>query len=173
MADKKTPANNNSAYQFDGQTVSTGAKNPLEIRSTKEAMAYKNVKSIILRLLGEQLLADDRYDNQSKMSEADIDKAIATLSNQLDSLDMVELIMKVEQAFEIIIPLEVENSIKTVDDAIGYICKVKGVAVPNKVSLKTCNKCLYFTQDGKTLSLTDGRVAPYVKMLKDALERQK
>lgn len=42
-----------------------------------------------------------------------------------DSLDIVELVMAIEEKFEIDIPDEDAENIRTVDDAISFINKVK------------------------------------------------
>ncbi len=44
----------------------------------------------------------------------------------LDSLDMVELVMKMEDEFEIEIPEGDTEKLKTVDDVINYLKSVKG-----------------------------------------------
>ena len=44
-----------------------------------------------------------------------------------DSLDIVELVMAMEEAFGIDIPDEEAESIRTVEDAVGYIKKAKEV----------------------------------------------
>jgi acyl carrier protein len=43
-----------------------------------------------------------------------------------DSLDLVELIMAMEETFEVSIPDEDAEKIKTVQDAIDYVAKHKG-----------------------------------------------
>jgi acyl carrier protein len=45
---------------------------------------------------------------------------------QVDSLDIVELVMKFEEDFELDIPDEDAENIKTVKDAVEYIEKKKG-----------------------------------------------
>ena len=42
-----------------------------------------------------------------------------------DSLDIVELVMAMEEAFEIDIPDEEAENIRTVDDAISFIRKIR------------------------------------------------
>ncbi|MBI5707205.1 MAG: acyl carrier protein [Armatimonadetes bacterium] len=44
-----------------------------------------------------------------------------------DSLDTVELVMALEEEFGVDIPDDEVNAIRTVGDAIEYICKKKGV----------------------------------------------
>ena len=60
--------------------------------------------------------------DQLGVSEAEVTPE-ATFAQDLgaDSLDTVELIMKLEQAFEIDIPEEKSQNIQTVGDAIKYI----------------------------------------------------
>ncbi|MGE0174446.1 MAG: acyl carrier protein [Oligoflexales bacterium] len=43
-----------------------------------------------------------------------------------DSLDIVELVMAMEEAFGVDIPDEEAENIRTVDDAINYITKTQG-----------------------------------------------
>ena len=43
-----------------------------------------------------------------------------------DSLDIVELIMRMEEEFDISIPDEDAEKIKTVEDVVGYIKKTQG-----------------------------------------------
>ena len=59
--------------------------------------------------------------------EEDQVKSGANFSTELgaDSLDVVELVMALEEAFEIEIPDESAANISTVQDAVDYIAKTK------------------------------------------------
>lgn len=81
---------------------------------SQEEVAAK-VKEIIVELLG----ADE-----SKVTE----DATFTTDLGADSLETVDLIMKLEQEFDIEIPEDQANTIQTVGDAISYVQK----AVENK-----------------------------------------
>jgi acyl carrier protein len=71
------------------------------------------VKQIIVEQLG--------------VDEAQVDPAASFVDDLgADSLDIVELVMKFEEDFELDIPDEDAENIKTVKDAIDYIEKKKG-----------------------------------------------
>lgn len=60
----------------------------------------------------------------------DVDESLVTLSTVLaefgaDSLDMVELVMELEEEFDVIIPDDAAERIKTICDAIRYIRQAK------------------------------------------------
>lgn len=66
----------------------------------------------------------------------DPDKVVlaASFANDLgaDSLDTVELVMALEEAFDIEIPDEVAEQIDTVGKAVDYIAKATGAATKSK-----------------------------------------
>lgn len=68
-----------------------------------------------------QVIVDQLGVNESEVTPE------ATFAQDLgaDSLDTVELIMKLEQTFEITIPEEKSEQIQTVGDAINYIVEAK------------------------------------------------
>ena len=71
------------------------------------------VKQIIVEQLG--------------VDEAQVDSTAAFVDDLgADSLDIVELVMKFEEDFELDIPDEDAENIKTVKDAVEYIEKKKG-----------------------------------------------
>ena len=71
------------------------------------------VKQIIVEQLG--------------VDEAQVDPSASFVDDLgADSLDIVELVMKFEEDFELDIPDEDAENIKTVKDAIDYIEKKKG-----------------------------------------------
>ncbi len=71
------------------------------------------VKQIIVEQLG--------------VDEAQVDSTASFVDDLgADSLDIVELVMKFEEDFELDIPDEDAENIKTVKDAIDYIEKKKG-----------------------------------------------
>ena len=71
------------------------------------------VKQIIVEQLG--------------VDEAQVDSTASVVDDLgADSLDIVELVMKFEEDFELDIPDEDAENIKTVKDAIDYIEKKKG-----------------------------------------------
>jgi acyl carrier protein len=72
------------------------------------ASAEEKIKQIIVEQLG--------------VDEAEV-TASASFQDDLgaDSLDIVELVMAFEEAFDVEIPDEDAEKIKTVNDAIGYI----------------------------------------------------
>ena len=69
---------------------------------------FDKVKSIIVEQLGVE-------DNEVKMGASFIDDLSA------DSLDIVELVMALEEEFDIEIPDEEAEKIRTVGDAVRYI----------------------------------------------------
>ena len=74
---------------------------------------FDKVKKIIVEQLG--------------VDEAQVDPTASFVDDLgADSLDIVELVMKFEEDFELDIPDEDAENIKTVKDAIEYIEKKKG-----------------------------------------------
>ena len=80
--------------------------------STTEAEAFEKVKAIVVEQLG--------------VDEGDVN-IDSTFIDDLgaDSLDIVELIMAFEEEFNVEIPDDVAENIKTVKDAVGYIDSAK------------------------------------------------
>ncbi|HTC93325.1 MAG TPA: acyl carrier protein [Terriglobales bacterium] len=77
-------------------------------------MAEKNVEDKVKQIIVEQLGVDE---GEVTPSASFVDDLGA------DSLDTVELVMAFEEAFDIEIPDEDAEKIKTVKDAIDYIAK--------------------------------------------------
>ena len=84
-----------------------------------EQATFEKVKGIVV----EQLGVDEK---EVKLEAAYIDDLGA------DSLDIVELIMAFEEEFNIEIPDDVAEKIKTVQDTVDYIEKEKKAEVCNK-----------------------------------------
>jgi acyl carrier protein len=78
------------------------------------SMAEKNVEDKVKQIIVEQLGVDE---GEVTPSASFVDDLGA------DSLDTVELVMAFEEAFDIEIPDEDAEKIKTVKDAIDYIAK--------------------------------------------------
>src|SRR5260370_29560888 len=87
----------------------------LEIHAKENfSMAEKNVDEKVKQIIVEQLGVDE---GEVTPSASFVDDLGA------DSLDTVELVMAFEEAFDIEIPDEDAEKIKTVKDAIDYIAK--------------------------------------------------
>lgn len=71
----------------------------------------------IKRIISEQLSVDESQINESAAFKEDLGA---------DSLDLFELVMALEEEFEIEIPTDDLNSIITVEDVINYL-KAKGI----------------------------------------------
>ena len=80
-------------------------------------MSQDDIFSKVQQIVAEQLSVD----------AADV-KPESSFQNDLgaDSLDTVELVMALEEAFEIEIPDEAAEGIATVQDAVNYINEKKG-----------------------------------------------
>ncbi|BAT72113.1 acyl carrier protein [Thermosulfidibacter takaii ABI70S6] len=77
-------------------------------------MDYKEVEAKIKEIIVEQLNVDE---SEVTPEASFIDDLGA------DSLDIVELVMAIEEAFDIEIPDEDAEKIKTVKDAVDYVVK--------------------------------------------------
>lgn len=80
--------------------------------SSDSASIESQVKQIIVSQLG---CEDSAVKGEAKFIE----------DLGADSLDIVELVMAIEEKFEIDIPDEDAENIRTVDDAVSFIRKVK------------------------------------------------
>ena len=111
-------------------------------------MTVSEIKDIFLRLLCEQLGMN--YSMYTKRVGTDKDKAIADLSEKLDSLDKYELITRAENEFNIKISDEDFQKMKTVEDVLKYVCEIKKAPAPQKtvksVQAKVNDKKLSFMQ---------------------------
>ena len=79
---------------------------------TKEEV-YKKVKAVVVEQLG---VSDDEVTEEASYTE----------DLGADSLDTVELVMALEEAFDIEIPDEAAEGIATVGDAVKFIEEKKG-----------------------------------------------
>ena len=77
------------------------------------ASTYEDVKAIIVDLLGAE---------ESKITES----ARFREDLEADSLDLVELIMAMEEEFDVEIPDEEAEKIVTVQNAIDFVAKIQG-----------------------------------------------
>ena len=82
-------------------------------------MTEHEVESKVMDIVAEQLSVD-----RSQLARE------TSFVNDLnaDSLDTVELVMEFEDAFETSIPDDKAEQIKTVGEAIDFICQEKGIA---------------------------------------------
>jgi acyl carrier protein len=99
------------AYDDGGTAVIPGEFNAFQTTRGEECMAVEEkVKQIIV----EQLQVDEAEVTPGASFQEDLGA---------DSLDVVELVMQFEEAFDMEIPDEDAEKIKTVKDAIDYIEK--------------------------------------------------
>jgi acyl carrier protein len=78
----------------------------------KEAMSATNIEAKVKSIIADQLgVGEDEIKAESSFIE----------DLGADSLDIVELVMAMEEEFEVEIPDEEAENIKTVGDAINYI----------------------------------------------------
>ncbi len=82
-------------------------------------MTEHEVESKVLDIVAEQL----------SVEKAELERATSFVNDlNADSLDTVELVMEFEDAFETSIPDDKAEQIKTVGEAIDFICLDKGIA---------------------------------------------
>ncbi len=74
----------------------------------------------------------DIVSEQMGVDKSEITPATSFVNDlNADSLDTVELVMEFEDSFDISIPDDKAEGIKTVGEAIEYICQEKGYAAPS------------------------------------------
>jgi acyl carrier protein len=90
---------------------------PFERALTREGVNFMDIKQKMIDIIVEQLSVE-----KAKVVPG------ASFVDDLgaDSLDLVELIMAMEEGFDIEIPDEDAEKISTVQDAIDYVDKLKG-----------------------------------------------
>lgn len=82
-------------------------------------MTEHEVESKVMDIVAEQLSVD----------RAQLARETSFVNDlNADSLDTVELVMEFEDAFETSIPDDKAEQIKTVGEAIDFICQEKGIA---------------------------------------------
>ena len=79
-------------------------------------MDFEKVKEIIV----DSLSCDESQVTMEANLKDDLDTSL-TEDLEADSLDAVELIMQIEEEFEVEIPDEVASNMKTVKDIVDYI----------------------------------------------------
>jgi acyl carrier protein len=99
---------------------------PFSFRVRKRSIRYADIAVI---LTGEDMAAVEEKVKQIIVEQLQVDEAEVTPSASFqedlgaDSLDVVELVMQFEEAFDLEIPDEDAEKIKTVKDATEYIEK--------------------------------------------------
>ena len=89
---------------------------PGEIEGVTKEMATSNIEAKVKSIIADQLgVGEDEIKPESSFIE----------DLGADSLDIVELVMAMEEEFEVEIPDEEAENIKTVGDAIKYISQHK------------------------------------------------
>jgi acyl carrier protein len=87
-----------------------------EFRNQQENVQMAAVEEKVKQIIVEQLQVDDAEVTPNASFQEDLGA---------DSLDVVELVMQFEEAFDLEIPDEDAEKIKTVKDAVDYIEKKK------------------------------------------------
>ena len=77
----------------------------------------EEIQSKVIKIIGEQLGKDESEIQMNSLFIEDLDA---------DSLDTVELVMALEEEFEIDIPDEAAEKISTVKSAVDFIVDAKG-----------------------------------------------
>jgi acyl carrier protein len=86
-------------------------------------MSVESVESKVRQIIVEQLGVDEAQFDRKSADGAVAEKNVASFVDDLgaDSLDIVELVMAFEEAFDLDIPDEDAEKIQTVKNAIDYI----------------------------------------------------